>query len=158
MAARYSQARRISAGRSRRYRITPAPTPVTTTAHESAVQNRKYQPGVSGDVCQPRGGACVLPRLLAWQHMQHRHSSLARPCRPQTSITAGAGDPAAAPSPLDAAYAAHPERFVHDNPKVRRLPSRHVHQIDHSRQRVRHRCCWRNLTIAKITNACGGDR
>ncbi len=90
---------------------------------ESLFKTVKYQPEFPATFADRAEARAFCRDFFAWYNLQHRHSSLAlltpadvhhgraQAILDQRQVT------------LDAAYAAHPERFVHGNPKVRQLPT-----------------------------------
>ena len=90
---------------------------------ESLFKTVKYQPEFPTTFANLVEARAFCRDFFAWYNMQHRHSSLAlltpadvhhgraQAILQQRQVT------------LDAAHAAHPERFVHGNPKVRQLPT-----------------------------------
>jgi putative transposase len=90
---------------------------------ESLFKTVKYQPEFPAAFANRAEARAFCRDFFAWYNLQHRHSSLAlltpadvhhglaQTILEQRQVT------------LDVAYAAHPERFVHGNPKVRRLPT-----------------------------------
>ena len=90
---------------------------------ESLFKTVKYQPEFPSTFANLAEARAFCRVFFAWYNLQHRHSSLAlltpadvhhgraNAILQQRQVT------------LDAAYAAHPERFVNGNPKVRQLPT-----------------------------------
>lgn len=90
---------------------------------ESLFKTAKYQPEFPSTFANLAEARAFCRAFFQWYNLQHRHSSLAlltpadvhhgraHAILQQRQVT------------LDAAYAAHPERFVHGNPKVRQLPT-----------------------------------
>lgn len=89
---------------------------------ESLFKTVKYQPEFPATFANRAEARAFCRDFFAWYNLQHRHSSLAlltpsdvhhgraQAILQQRQVT------------LDAAYRAHPQRFVHGNPKVRQLP------------------------------------
>lgn len=90
---------------------------------ESLFKTVKYQPEFPATFANRAQARAFCRDFFAWYNLQHRHSALAlltpadvhhgraQAILDQRQVT------------LDAAYAAHPERFVHGNPKVCQLPA-----------------------------------
>lgn len=90
---------------------------------ESLFKTVKYQPEFPATFANLAEARAFCRVFFDWYNMQHRHSALAlltpadvhhgraQAVLQQRQVT------------LDAAYAAHPERFVHGHPKVRQLPT-----------------------------------
>jgi putative transposase len=90
---------------------------------ESLFKTAKYQPEFPATFANLAEARVFCHAFFTWYNLQHRHSSLAlltpadvhhgraQAILQQRQVT------------LDATHAAHPERFVHGNPKVRQLPT-----------------------------------
>lgn len=90
---------------------------------ESLFKTVKYQPEFPSTFANLAEARAFCRVFFDWYNMQHRHSALAlltpadvhhgraNAVLQQRQVT------------LDAAYVAHPERFVHGHPKVRQLPT-----------------------------------
>jgi len=90
---------------------------------ESLFKTVKYQPEFPSTFANLAEARAFCRDFFRWYNLQHRHSSLAlltpadvhhgraHTILQQRQVT------------LDAAYAAHPERFVHGSPKVPQLPT-----------------------------------
>lgn len=90
---------------------------------ESLFKTVKYQPEFPATFANLAEARVFCRVFVDWYNTQHRHSSLAL----LTPADVHHGD---APARLEqrqrtmeAAYGAHPERFVHGKPKVRQLPA-----------------------------------
>jgi len=82
----------------------------------------KYRPQVPDRFESVEEARALFRALFCWYNHQHRHSGLAL-LSPAT-VHAGKGEAAikARAKVLDAAYAAHPERFVKNPPRPDALP------------------------------------
>lgn len=90
---------------------------------ESFFKTTKYQPEFPATFANIVDARTFFRTFATWYNTQHRHSALAL-------LTPGDVHHGEAPQRLEnrklvmqTAYAAHPERFVNGNPKVRQLPT-----------------------------------
>lgn len=88
---------------------------------ESHFKTMKYRPQVPDRFESVEEARALFRDLFCWYNHEHRHSSLAL-LRPAT-VHAGKGEEAimGRAKVLDAAYAAHPQRFVNQPPKPEAL-------------------------------------
>ena len=90
---------------------------------ESQFKTMKYQPDYPGRFESELHGRGWLQDFFGWHNEEHHHSGLAL-FTPSDVFHARVELVAAArQSALDAAYAAHPERFAHGPPRVPRPPA-----------------------------------
>lgn len=90
---------------------------------ESQFKTMKYQPDYPGRFESELHGRAWLQDFFGWHNEDHHHSGLA--LFTPSDVFHGRVElvAAARQSALDAAYAAHPERFAHGPPRVRRPPA-----------------------------------
>jgi len=90
---------------------------------ESLFKTVKYQPEFPATFANRAEARAFCRAFFAWYNGQHRHSSLALLTPADVHHDRAQAILEQRQVTLDAAYAAHPERFVQGNPKVRQLPT-----------------------------------
>ena len=97
-------------------------------ARETSDQSKtlKYQPDYPGRFDDEQHGRVYLEDFFDWHNNDHHHSSLALFTPADVFYGRVEVVRAARQAALDAAYAAHPERFPHGPPRVA-MPPTHVH-------------------------------
>ena len=90
---------------------------------EAQFKTLKYQPDYPGEFASPMHGRAWCQQFFGWYNDEHQHSGLA--LFTPADVFYGRVDDVAARRQLalDAAYAAHPERFMNGPPMVRRPPT-----------------------------------
>lgn len=89
---------------------------------ESFFKTLKYQPEFPATFANLAEARAFCRIFFDWYNTQHRHSSLALLTPADVHHGHAPARLEQRQSTMDAAYAAHPERFVHGKPKVRQLP------------------------------------
>jgi putative transposase len=92
---------------------------------ESQFKTLKYQPDYPGEFGSPLHARGYLEAFFAWHNDEHHHEGLALFTPADVYFGRVADVAARRQAALDAAFAAHPERFVKGRPMVR-LPPREV--------------------------------
>ena len=90
---------------------------------ESLFKTVKYQPEFPATFANLAEARAFCRAFFAWYNTQHRHSSLALLTPADVHHGRAAAILEQRQATLDAAYAAHPERFVRGRPIVRQLPA-----------------------------------
>lgn len=97
-------------------------TPNDNPYSESQFKTAKYRPGYPGRFGSYEGAQAYCRELFPWYNTEHRHSALC--WLSPADVHHGHADEIldARQRTMIEAYRAHPERFVHGPPVVRRLP------------------------------------
>jgi putative transposase len=90
---------------------------------EAQFKTLKYQPDFPGRFHDPAHARIWCAPFFDWYNYQHQHAGLALFTPADVFFGRVAAMITARQATLDAAYAAHPERFVHGPPAVRRPPA-----------------------------------
>ena len=89
---------------------------------EAQFKTLKYRPGVPRPVPLDRSRPGVLPDFFPWYNNEHRHCGLGLHTAADVHYGRAAAVRAERAQVLDAAYHAHPERFVRKPPAPPKLP------------------------------------
>ena len=89
---------------------------------ESHFKTLKYRPGYPERFGSIEDASSHMRRFFQWYNTEHRHSGIAMMTPQEVHAGQAAEVCGKRQAVLDAAYAAHPERFVNGAPKARRVP------------------------------------
>ena len=90
---------------------------------ESQFKTLKYRPGFPGQFTSIEAARAHCQAFFSWYNDAHRHSGLGLHTPADIHYGRAGAVRAARALVLTAAYAAHPERFVHDRPQPPKLPT-----------------------------------
>lgn len=122
---------------------------------EAQFKTMKYQPDYPGLFTGVEHGRGWLQEFFGWHNDEHHHAGLALFTPADVFYGRVEGVAAIRQRALDAAYAAHPERFPHGAPVVRRPPAKvEINPVSNTGSKVEERA---TATAARSGDVAPGD-